>query len=390
VFEDDHSVRRAGPSGRPAGRELEFDGLRALAAGMVLLFHCLYAVGMPNDLSAGLRRGPVGAIANGASAVVLFFLVSGHVLAGSFLRDLSRGHPTRGAAAFVVRRLFRLYPAYLAALAVAWLAALAHPHLGYGAGVGRAVALSAGVHLGAVELLRSALAPGTAYGLLPPGWTLTIELLLSFVLPLLVLLALRAGVSVLVVTAALGLLLTDLRAVQFGFPFALGIAIRMAGDSVPLRVRPRFGRLRLAAFWVAVAVLLLPPSWLWPVSPALGIATASLGAAGVVVLLPDRTSIAALLRCKPLVRIGEASYGLYLFHYSVLCLLVPVVLGDQPAADATTAIGRWLTLVALVLPVSLLVALASYRWIEAPAIAAGRRVSRNLTAGPRDAADPLR
>jgi peptidoglycan/LPS O-acetylase OafA/YrhL len=54
------------------------------------------------------------------------------------------------------------------------------------------------------------------------------------------------------------------------------------------------------------------------------------------------------------------------------------VLGDEPATDATTAIVRWLMLAAIVFPVSMLLATASYRWIEAPAIAAGRRLGDRI------------
>src|SRR5688572_5505249 len=64
----------ADPGGRRARREPELDGLRAMAALMVALLHCLFAVGMPSELRERLVTGPAGVAANGNSAVILFFV----------------------------------------------------------------------------------------------------------------------------------------------------------------------------------------------------------------------------------------------------------------------------------------------------------------------------
>lgn len=358
-------------------RRLELDGLRAVAATMVVLFHCLVAVARPHALTADMQLGPAGAVANGSSAVILFFVLSGSVLAGSFARDRS----VRGTLAFLLRRGLRLYPAWLAALSAAWLASFLYPALPQAGGLGSFFQKSLAVHLDPGLLARSLAWPGTAYGQLPQGWTLALELQLSFVLPVLVLLAGRLGNAAVAGLATAGLVLGDALLLQYAFPFALGVVLercRRVPAAVSAPVAAASGLLAATAF-------LLPPGWLWPWSRALGIAVPSMGAIVLVWLAGRRGPMYPVLSSAPLARIGEASYGLYLLHFPVVCLVAPFLVGDAPAPDRTTALARWLTLAAIVLPVSLVLALASWRWIERPAIAAGRRLTRRF-AGPRSAA----
>ena len=92
-----------------------------------------------------------------------------------------------------------------------------------------------------------------------------------------------------------------------------------------------------------------------------GLVLASVLTAVVIAsLLPGRTWLHTLLELRPMEWVGERSYGLYLWHWPVLLLMLAAL----PAQEAGS-LGYWmLRLVAVVLTV--VVAELSYRWVETP------------------------
>jgi len=119
----------------------ELDSLRGLAALAVSLAHI---VGQPLGASAAviavISLTPLHAFYEGQRAVLLFFVLSGFVLALPFFRgDVS---PT----AFVVKRAVRLYPLYLLVMAAsiaAYSILLGDPHVNWNAGLSYASMVSA-------------------------------------------------------------------------------------------------------------------------------------------------------------------------------------------------------------------------------------------------------
>ena len=95
-------------------RFAELDGLRGLAALTVFFSH---AVGtLPSSpLLDALKSSPLRTTWDGAAAVGLFFVLSGFVLALAFVRD----HKTLSYRDFLIRRCFRIFPAYWIALLLA-------------------------------------------------------------------------------------------------------------------------------------------------------------------------------------------------------------------------------------------------------------------------------
>jgi peptidoglycan/LPS O-acetylase OafA/YrhL len=94
------------------------DGLRFLAAAVVLLGHCFNVFQIPDPLSRSIRSSPLVLFINGYGAVHLFFVLSGFCLAGS----AHRARELIGLAQFYIRRVMRIHPPYMYALALAWLA----------------------------------------------------------------------------------------------------------------------------------------------------------------------------------------------------------------------------------------------------------------------------
>lgn len=85
----------------------ELEALRGVAALMVALHHSLAVT----TTTPTLERGIIQVLSVGRPAVTMFFVLSGFVLGASLRRQ--QGHLSEFAFPFCVRRLFRIYPAFL-------------------------------------------------------------------------------------------------------------------------------------------------------------------------------------------------------------------------------------------------------------------------------------
>jgi len=101
-------------------RFYELDSLRGVAALVVVLHHFGLGFGFPKVIG----RFPLRLIADGHSALVLFFVLSGFVLTLSYQNKKHLEYPS-----YIVKRVCRLYLPYLGALALSILFAL-HFHGG--------------------------------------------------------------------------------------------------------------------------------------------------------------------------------------------------------------------------------------------------------------------
>lgn len=105
------------PTHGDGGRFAHIDALRGLAALAVAYFHFFGVLVADADsmsiLNVVLLRLVVEWIDLGRAAVLLFFIISGYVVARSVCSASSHN-----VARFAIRRLFRLYPMYWAALGI--------------------------------------------------------------------------------------------------------------------------------------------------------------------------------------------------------------------------------------------------------------------------------
>jgi peptidoglycan/LPS O-acetylase OafA/YrhL len=297
----------------------QLDGLRALAALLIMLHHSgsqrlaqilhSHGLGYLGELQAQFTR----------SGVELFFCMSGILLLRPYLRDKRHFDPLL----YTRRRVTRLWPPFLAALLLSaaivvivttkptWWTAEYRP-----------------IHFRWTQCLAQ-------IGIVNFGWptyndawwSLTIELLFYCLVPLIVgiiaarwmtrtrLAAIAAAALALsflmstLTSAWAGAALTFSQLVVFAPCFATGVF--MAKFDLPRR---------WAQIAIAIGIILCCAAVAWP---RLGIHAAwALFYGGLLGILLHRSgSLTRALSSRPLVWLGERSYSLFLTHFAVFCLI---------------------------------------------------------------------
>jgi peptidoglycan/LPS O-acetylase OafA/YrhL len=312
------------------GHEPALDGLRGIAVLTVLVHHLMYFLS-PDHFRTVLPGGFLG--------VDLFFVLSGFLIT----RNLVEGPRHPWAGRFYAGRAWRLLPALIAMLASLWVLTLfgvlsQQGDLTGTAAVGVAQLFNYSGHLGVTT---------SAY--LSHLWSLSVEGQFYVVWPLVCMVAgRRALVAALVAVGAVVVwrvhsydgewsavyALTEMRIDQLliGACLALSSAFRRA-------TRPLAAP---AAVFLVLAVLIVDreDGWLYGLGQT-GIALACAS----VVAGADQGWGATVLRWRPLVAVGFASYGLYLWHFPAI-RYVELDLGltnlaGIALATAIAGLGTW-------------------------------------------------
>ncbi|HEY4096321.1 MAG TPA: acyltransferase [Baekduia sp.] len=377
-------------------RIAELDAVRGLAAVCVVLGHltlALVAVGTAsrsNGLTPWnvLLYSPLHVLFDGGAAVIVFFVLSGFVLAVSY----ESGRQTYGG--FLVRRVARIWIPYAVAVAGAMLLAtvIADNAIPGTSGWFTAPWRDA---VGVVPLLQHVSLIGH-YGndaeYLPVIWSLTDEMRISIVFPVLIAAVAafgwRRSVVASVVLTAIGLALSrkvsaDFATLEYVLCFVAGIVLAAHRRTLVERLRSWSRRDRQLLF--AVALLLFtweswyPPAWApGPLSSVVHsegvhVVFETAGAAAFIVLAQVPGPVHDLLLRRLPQYLGRISYSLYLVHTTVL-LAVGHLLGGHVAL-------AWL--LAPVFLVSIAVADLMQRTVERPAQRLGRRWAGRVESGAR-------
>lgn len=345
------------------------DGLRAVAACLVICLHVGEVFSQLGNQSSSLLHTVPATLDFGRMGVLVFFLISGFLIPSSL-----KGERLEGLRKFAIRRFFRLYPLYwvsipLSLFSMWWL-------------FGRQVDVS--TLLFNTTMMQHKLGYQDVSGLY---WTLKIELYFYVICALLFALKLLdkewviLGAAVLILPVHAGLKIIDGKNVSFLALLAhdmafisimfLGAVLRRYVDgklSAP-------GRLVLAGACLFILIG-------FPALLAYIYATHDQVHGDVIkLLLPYPVALGVFLlfvwrniSFRPLSWLGEISYSLYLMH--------PVVFYTLYWAILQTDETSWLR--QLSLPVYMAFVFAAiigfsaftYRFIEAPMIALGARLSR--------------
>ena len=372
-----------------APRYSELDGLRGVAALVVVLHHSILcypdAWRSFGDVSARpgsellllMMRTPLYLLFSGPAAVMVFFVLSGLVLALTF-QDVDRG----SYVSYLPKRLARIWLPF--ATAIAFSTAL------YLCLAGRRVEgvsdwftqYSWSRPLTAVAMTEHLLMKGPETWLDNPMWSLVQELRISIVFPVLLFCLVKSPTMTLLLTAALSALVTAVlplihsstisivvQGFGFLFAFALGAALnrerqrlRQVATLIPpavVAILVVSGLLLLLVDGPADPVITALPAYLRPLLVAAGAALI------VTVALCGRASI---LATTPVLWLGRISYSLYLIHVPIIVAALHVTGGRHLTATLAFAV---LTSLGVAQVMNITVERASQRL--------GRRVATTLT-----------
>lgn len=364
-------------------RVIELQSLRGIMAMIVLVSHCSLVYDLP--LSARLA---VDTLVNPHAAVIFFFVLSGYVLQAS----LARGDAGfASGAGFYVRRIFRLVPLVAVVTALALAVTLITGDVP-GISAWYTATVAPAKEATTVQIALAFL--GLSAVLVPTVWTIVVEVLGSVYMPIHNRVRSRLPQGDLIATGALLALTVAISLVpsanllRFVFYFALGAALfsRQAVWLPYLSYRPALSR------WLAVGAvgMLFGFRTLWFLAFDQRLVPVVIEyfnlwrglAEGFFACLLIASVVAAdggvrWLRHPRAALTGDLSFGIYLFHFPVMSLGAWVlyrmfgISGASPVLDV-------LLLLALTLLVVFPVSWFSYRWVERPAILAGRALSRPL------------
>jgi peptidoglycan/LPS O-acetylase OafA/YrhL len=374
------------PPPRASGRINSLDGLRGVAAIVVLLHHWLL-IAQPwlqgTVVWAWISQSPAKLITAGNEAVLVFFVLSGLVVVLPVFR------PGFSWMGYLSARVVRLYGPVIAALLFAALLILLVPRDPSRMPAGSWMTDTHATQVYPPSLLAQMTLVPRSYPLNNPLWSLHWELVYSILLPFATALALlvrRWALTAVFACAALSLIGRMLEQPELlYFPiFLMGtiMATRLPDMLAWVeRPRPRW----FMPLFAAGSVLLLIASWLArPIAPSGGIlntvlwSLAAPGAAGLVVVSLAWAPVMRFFETPMMQWLGKISFSLYLVHVPILATLAYAV-GSQ----------NWQLVGLLGIPLSLLVAWGFYQLVEAKMHQAARRVHRAVAARARRRANEI-
>lgn len=357
-------------------RYFELDSLRGLAALMVVLHH----LGVLWDTetqpaSAAVRAAMSLVFPFGNNAVILFFVLSGFVLS----LPAVAGRPQKYST-FVIRRVFRIYVPYLAALAASvagayWL----HGMITRSSWFNLYWPGPVDWHLVGQHLLFLGSYEHTVFN--PPIWSLIFEMRISLAFPLLCafVLRLRSRWSLAIVLGlAVGPMVFERLplglTLQYASLFVMGIALARERGRLGTLVRRPSGLAKammgIAFLWLflfAGSAMNLPryatSHSLTNFSPWI----TALGAGGLMIFSISWQSWRRALLWRPIHSLGKVSYSLYLWHFVVMLYCVHLLYGHLPFG----------AILCLCFVLSIFVAWCSYQSIEVPSMNLGRTLSNS-------------
>lgn len=378
----------------PPHRIQALDGVRGLAAVVVMLHHALLSLpvlALPyvdrdaSRASAGWFEGmfihsPAHIVWEGTAAVLLFFMLSGYVLVLQV-----KNARTYDWVAYYPHRLVRLYLPVLAALLLA-VVLVGVSGTADGDSMASTWTAARPDQVTPFAVLQDATLLASAGNIMSPLWSLQWEVWFSLLLPLFVVIVRpRSGVSVrwVLVAAVLAvIMILTVSGAKFMPLFLIGALLASNQEAIAraaerLNARPVVA----AATWLvlgAIAVYLLPSRW--TVAPYLTgpLHAADEASARVGAAIASAIIIVMALHCKPiramfssrlLLWIGLRSFSLYLVHEPIIV-----------AASKLFGEGQQWASIPLGIAVSIGVTVLFFRFVEQPSTALSKRIRSAIVA----------
>jgi len=370
------------------GRIAHLDSLRGLAALVVVFHHCLMTIPQfasvyerpaTTPLMRLLGNSPLHLLWDGPEFVLVFFTLSGFVLSLPYW-----GNKPLTYGQFVVRRIFRIYPAYFVAIVIGMIlmTLLSHGPL-HGLSDWTQQFWNRPLDWKIIGDQIFLMASGGDNYIDTPVWSLVVEMHASLLFPLLILVICWSETGAFLGALALAFLGDwAARIDPGGHPFLTSFAtsasylwLFVAGA---LMARHRgalaqfVSRIPLAAQLIVLACALVALNAIWQFGSTEQ--WRFLEQTGAVVLVGSAAFMPWMKRVldvAPLRWLGKISYSLYLIHFIVLFSLL----------YAFRAYVTFPRILIAVPTLSILAAALLYRLVEKPSIAWGHRFSEATAGG---------
>jgi peptidoglycan/LPS O-acetylase OafA/YrhL len=290
------------------------DTVRGLAALSVVMYHILASHW---DWMVECQIAMI--VFNGSDAVAMFFVLSGLVLSYKLFQKDTQITPEYYKQ-YVIARIFRLYPAFLAMLLVYYL--YEHRHESW-------------LNLGIQTVLHNphffweeALLVRDHHTLFLPDWTLGVEIALSLLVPFLVIIA-RSNPKLLLYLLLATIFMGKHYISEFLLLFGWGVLIAQNFDKILAyndttkwwyRYRWRFLPFVLALYGGRHLLKIKPLGatsayFFDSIAYLSGFPFTGTAAALMLLYVINTKSLRNLFSIKPLVFLGQISYGVYLSHW---------------------------------------------------------------------------
>lgn len=352
------------------------EALRGVAALMVLLYHLVELLKVPLPGSLAFVRTHFGL------GVPLFYALSGFVLAYGYSGGLIS---PRDIKTFYIRRLFRIAPLFYFML-VLWLVVNWLVWDAYSSPLALLLNLT----------LTFGLVPGMHESVVWAGWSIGIEVLFYLVFPIIALLTpgVRSALFALVMGCVLsGATYAALAGSNIGnyaymnlvtqLPnFLCGVLVYHLWQRADFRTS-RWGALMFAAAIVMALLLIREPRiYVWLSGIRVGFLQQNVWVAvfGLLILSSCVWHNPLLLK-GPLRSLGKVSFSLYLVHPMLMLALMKIGFVEFLGRNFSSTSVQFLVGAAFTIGLVWLVSYFTYRFIEAPGMALGKRIAARLETG---------
>ena len=380
-------------------RDPALDGVRGVACLAVYFYH----------LGIDLRRPPL--IVEGYTGVFVFFILSGYLMFEPFVQSFLGMRSLPSWRSYAIRRFTRIYPPYLVALLIYTIVRFAMEALRPGGTRSRPPTL-AGFTSHAL-LIFNYVDRKEFFAICGAFWTLAIEAQFYAILPIVGLLATWFGVcgrgSLLIFVALFGAIGPASRSLELRYfhhqslsnelprfvaltsyldMFAVGMALAVLARTSPLGRSASASR-RWVVFGIGAALFLGAENWSiavtrsdWQTSSLLIYTTfyatiSTIGLGLMLLTVITRSSVGAWpLTSTPLVKLGEISYSIYLYHMLIQMGFLAFV---PPFLPQTHRWGIYVTALIALIP-TVFVATLGYYFVERPSFLWGLRHSAHEAA----------
>ena len=333
------------------------DSIRGMAALAVVIFHANMWLDFTKDsnFNSSVPIHILNIFFNGHNAVCLFFVLSGYVLS---LKYVQKNNAEVSYIEFIIKRAFRLYPAYWFVLIITTL----YTKIDFFAFLEEFPLLIVGKRT-----------------IVPPAWSLITEMRMSLVFLFLLILAIR-NIKILFVAAFLYWFL-------FGFEiyilhFCLGIWLAMNFERIQTIKLSKMKRylLFLLGFLLCsfeqIHFILIPHENFKETNTPLGFFLGAFGCTIWLILAMSAPKFQKKIETKSLLFLGDISYGLYIGHWLIFVHILEPHFSWFTSKLGSFYLAHIVVRYGLVISLSLLFATFLYYIIEKPFIKLGYRVAK--------------